>query len=46
MSTRIYVFKDTDKKIEEMAEVTKFTKAEIVMLAINRMYDRRKKHAK
>jgi len=42
MSTRIYVFKDTDKKIEEMAKATKLTKSEIVMLAVNRMYDRRK----
>ena len=42
MSVRIYVFKDTDEKIEEMAHATKFTKAEIVMLAINRMYDRRR----
>ena len=46
MSTRIYIFKDTDEKIEEIAEVTRFTKAEIVMLAINRLYDRRKKHVK
>ena len=42
MSTRIYVFKDTDKKIEELAEATGFTKAEIVMLAVHKMYDRRK----
>ena len=35
MSTRIYVFNDTDKKIEDLAEKLKLTKSQVVEIAIN-----------
>lgn len=35
MSTRIYVFEDTDRRIEELAELFKISKAQVVEIAIN-----------
>ena len=43
MSTRIYVFKDTDKKIEDLAEKLKLKKTQVVEIAIN---DHHRRHFK
>ncbi len=43
MSTRIWIFKDTDKKIEDLAEKLKLSKAQTVEIAIN---DHHRRHFK
>lgn len=43
MSTRIYVFLDTDKKIEDLAKKLKISKSQAVEIAIN---DHHRRHFK
>lgn len=43
MSTRIYIYRTTDEKIEEMAEKLCITKSDVVMIAIENYYRRMKK---
>lgn len=38
MSTRIWIYKSTDEKIESLAKLFKITKTQIVEIAVNDYY--------
>ena len=38
MSVRVYVYADTDKRVEELATKHKITKSEVLELAVNNYY--------
>jgi len=40
MSVRIYVYGDTDERVEELSKMLKVSKAQVVEIAINDYYRR------
>ena len=38
MSERIYVYKDTDARIEELCEILSISKTQVVEIAVNNYY--------
>jgi len=40
MSTRIYVFEDTDEKVEQLSKILKISKAQVIEIAVNDYYRR------
>ena len=38
MSVRVYVYADTDKRVEELASKYRITKSEVLELAVNHYY--------
>ena len=43
MSVRVYVYEDTDSRVEELAERLHISKAQVVEVAVNDYYRRIKK---
>ena len=38
MSVRVYIYADTDNRVEELADKYRITKAEVLELAVNNYY--------
>ena len=38
MSVRVYIYADTDKRVEELAERYRISKTEVIELAVNNYY--------